>query len=672
MKMIGRGGYVADFLNDVTVFTRTIRIILACARGWEARVDNRFMEVLLAEAFAFMGNRCSRWVARVLVDRSTKYFWFPYLGAMLLEPNLEQHSRPIIVTMGFLRAVLPFAFSFQGSRIGRQLTYNTYKFANFRWNPVQTVDHFHEHAGVFQDTVLDPELEALARDVAVAIGHGYDPVAVRNNMKSLGYEMTGSGQGGYAVYRKCNNDAGNILTVHVTPYGPSILDDMPRYIVLERRAYAIMTGRRNAILDASVPPLATACGFTYSGAFFKSQEWAALKNRYDRTMSDYDAACRRLGTVASMKAGGAHSPPTDLATLKNFIRTGHTPKKHKKDKKRWKQLDAEIQKLSSLVAKYQRNGTAPKRVILYLEGLDCSAKSSTGGLISTALEGCGFAVRTVQHNRPPTAEQRARPWMDRGRFEYPEDVYTYGEEIPEYTALVWDRGPAGDFVYGNLSKLDEHEKQKKYTEFRYYDEGCQNLVLFCKLLFVTDKDSIAATLGKRLAHKKIARDLKTWLQANSYEHSLAGLEEIEKHIDPTDFVAFNRYWTNLSTFTDFVRNTDKFATRNMNGERASYKNPWTVVNTSDRHAARLHLLRTFENQLKNFSRSRKHYITKSLEMRISYLKDDVICHFFYGERHRQLSFRAVFQVILLVCLVYFYLYTTWKVDILKDVWADDI
>lgn len=50
MKMIGRGGYVADFLNDVTVFTRTIRIILACARGWEARVDNRFMEVLLAEA----------------------------------------------------------------------------------------------------------------------------------------------------------------------------------------------------------------------------------------------------------------------------------------------------------------------------------------------------------------------------------------------------------------------------------------------------------------------------------------------------------------------------------------------------------------------------------------------------------------------------------------------
>lgn len=35
--------------------------------------------------------------------------------------------------------------------------------------------------------------------------------------------------------------------------------------------------------------------------------------------------------------------------------------------------------------------------------------------------------------------------MDRGRFEYPEDVYEEGERVPKYAALVWDRGPAGDF-----------------------------------------------------------------------------------------------------------------------------------------------------------------------------------------------------------------------------------
>ncbi len=49
VKAIGRGGPSKDFLNNVQKFTRSIRIILAVARGWEARVDNRFIEVLLAE-----------------------------------------------------------------------------------------------------------------------------------------------------------------------------------------------------------------------------------------------------------------------------------------------------------------------------------------------------------------------------------------------------------------------------------------------------------------------------------------------------------------------------------------------------------------------------------------------------------------------------------------------
>ena len=49
MKTIGRGGVSKDFLNHVKPFTRTIRIVLAVARGWEARVDNRMFEVLIAE-----------------------------------------------------------------------------------------------------------------------------------------------------------------------------------------------------------------------------------------------------------------------------------------------------------------------------------------------------------------------------------------------------------------------------------------------------------------------------------------------------------------------------------------------------------------------------------------------------------------------------------------------
>lgn len=50
LKKIGRGGPTKPFLAEVHPFTRTIRIILAIARGWEARVDNRLVEVGIAEA----------------------------------------------------------------------------------------------------------------------------------------------------------------------------------------------------------------------------------------------------------------------------------------------------------------------------------------------------------------------------------------------------------------------------------------------------------------------------------------------------------------------------------------------------------------------------------------------------------------------------------------------
>jgi hypothetical protein len=96
-------------------------------------------------------------------------------------------------------------------------------------------------------------------------------------------------------------------------------------------------------------------------------------------------------------------------------------------------------------------------------------------------------------------------------------------------------------VYGKLGELPLEEKLQRYEEFRTYDANCRaEGVLFFKVFFVTDKDSIAKTLGKRLAHKQIARDLRAWLDANSVEHSREGLEEIENHIDPTDFVAFNK------------------------------------------------------------------------------------------------------------------------------------
>lgn len=389
-----------------------------------------------------MGNRCSRFVARKGCDVVTASLMLP-LSAKFIAPYLDQNSRPVIVTMGFLRCVLPFAFSFQGSRIGRQLTFNTFKYANYRWHPVQSVMTFDKNTGVYQDMDLDQQLLVVAHAVAVAIAHGDDPVETRKNLAANGFNVFGTGSGGYAAYRRFDGEpVKDVITLHVTPYGPSILDEMPRYIILERRK-AMPVSANSSIAGAASKPEASICGFTYSGAYFQSQEWAALTNRYTLTMEAYERSCNVLGTNTAMRYGNKlGGPPRDLLTLKDFIRHGNLLKKQRKDKSRWKHINGKVDQVAKTVAKFQKQGTAPKQVIVYLEGLDCAAKSSTGGLVCQALERCGYDVRTAQHNRPPDAEQRQKPWMDRGRFQFPEDMYGPQEEKPEYTALVWDRGPA--------------------------------------------------------------------------------------------------------------------------------------------------------------------------------------------------------------------------------------
>ncbi len=147
---------------------------------------------------------------------------------------------------------------------------------------------------------------------------------------------------------------------------------------------------------------------------------------------------------------------------------------------------------------------------------------------------------------------------------------------------------------GNLNELSPEDKKKRYEEFMAFDRECrQKDILFLKLFFVTNRDSIAKTLGKRLAQKKMAKDLTTWLQAcrsrgEVDEVSYEGLEAISAHIDPTDFIAFNQYQRNLRIFSNFVMNTD------------TDENPWVVVNTGDRYAARKALMSSFREHLEQF------------------------------------------------------------------------
>mmetsp|Transcript_31963 Transcript_31963/g.41129 ORF Transcript_31963/g.41129 Transcript_31963/m.41129 type:complete len:93 (-) Transcript_31963:761-1039(-) len=51
----------------------------------------------------------------------------------------------------------------------------------------------------------------------------------------------------------------------------------------------------------------------------------------------------------------------------------------------------------------------------------------------------------------------------------PKTLADDGEDT-EHIGLVWDRGTAGDFVYGNLNELSPAEKKQRYEEFIAFDK----------------------------------------------------------------------------------------------------------------------------------------------------------------------------------------------------------
>ena len=569
--------------------------------------------------------------------------WFVFQHKLL--PPDAWHPITLFIFLGISRSLAPYAASFQGSSIGRILTRSFFNAYKHRWRPIQHVDELN----LLSDDCMEKDevsqtadLARLAKLVATALGAaqqiGIDGVkGTREALEMEGFEQIGAGSGGYAVY-ECNRrvfsrhtaDDGESMTIllHVTPYGPSILDVMPRYIVLEFEDSVDRRQRWSEFLSKQIiegPPVVE--GYCYNGAFFSPHHFAEMKQMYDRQLLAYDMACKAM---CKPQTGRSPNPPSDLLSLKAFLNDGKPSRVRRKNRRQERQLHGGVAKVSrELKAMMTPNKgadtcCAPRGVILYFEGLDCAGKSSTGGLVERALIDAGYAVDMRQYNRPPTAEEKVRPWMD--RFETPNmsgtvalavcDGAGEGEAVTmkmlenciehNHAALVWDRGPAGDFVYNpEFRAMGMDQRREKYREFMEFDRWCfQNRILFLKLLFVTNRDSIASTLGKRLAQKHMAQDLETWLKSSRGGESeygsigFEGLDAIKMHIDPTDFIAFNNYQTNLRIFTNVALNTDLD------------ENPWVVVNTTDRFNARKQLLHAFGVKLERFKTYHRFCSTK--------------------------------------------------------------
>ena len=189
---------------------------------------------------------------------------------------------------------------------------------------------------------------------------------------------------------------------------------MPYYTVLEFETSQDRRDKWSEFVSKnfwSGPPVLE--GYCYQGAFFSPHHFAELKEMYDKQLLAYEAACKKLPiTAKNYRHGG---PPRDLPTLKKFLEAGKRNRKRKQNIREYNELQRVVTRVANEIKHMMKrekknNGRgefyAPKGVILYFEGLDCSGKSSTGGLVQAALEQAGYQVGLRQYNRPPTSEQR--------------------------------------------------------------------------------------------------------------------------------------------------------------------------------------------------------------------------------------------------------------------------
>ena len=128
----------------------------------------------------------------------------------------------------------------------------------------------------------------------------------------------------------------------------------------------------------------------------------------------------------------------------------------------------------------------------------------------------------------------------------------------------------------------------------------------------------------------------------------------------------------MSKFTQVVLNTDSIRPIvNDEGKAVAYPNPWTVVNTTKRHDARMGLLKSFQSQLHRYAAAQKgtvraHDVCRGVcqpdDEKLSRTEHSGIKSGYVEERDHGISFRAVLQSFVLAGLLYFYAYITWKFD----------
>ncbi|MCK6550929.1 hypothetical protein L6R52_34140, partial [Myxococcota bacterium] len=312
-------------------------------------------------------------------------------------------------------------------------------------------------------------------------------------------------------------------------------------------------------------------GVAVAGIVLGARHWRILAARYDEELARF---------VRAVEGTRGEKLPSTFEGLKRFVEAGLDPAGAAERTARKAELEARLAALADELTALREQGRAPKGVVIYACGPDGAGKSSTGGIVMKAFARAGYTLRQDSF-KAPTPEERAQHWLKR----YERGVPAEGE------AFFWDRGPAGDVVYGRVDPKTERRMAKELMAFeeRLAGEG----VLFVKVELHASKDRQAATFGKRLGRQHIADTIGAALEARGRLGPSArrGLDEIASKIEPGDLQALARYGQVQARYEHFI-------------ERTEDVEPWIVLDATKRHDARLALVEGVHEALQRFAARR--------------------------------------------------------------------
>jgi polyphosphate kinase 2 (PPK2 family) len=403
-------------------------------------------------------------------------------------------------------------------------------------------------AGTPKRSRLDAAFIQLRRGV---LGAGASsPEAVASALAKLGYAADGA-RGRRARFLRGD------LVLEATPVAISELTAV-RFRLRDRA-----TGKRKS-------------GFLIGGAMLPKKEWHALAERYEEEIERF---------VRARKRQGRSSLPLDFDALKTFSLSGEHEKDRVREVEHEREIEVSLEALTAKLIELERSGLAPQGIVFYVDGPDGAGKTSTGAIVADALEKAGFIIRRERFKGPTEGEAAAvregrETWLAR----FDRGLPARGE------AVLWDRGPAGDPVYGSV---DAASVQRMGEEFTGWERDLRARgVLMIKVELHASPEKQAATFGKRLARQMIADRIADIIRQGSDPVELAQLDEIAHKIDGDDFRGLARYGTVRRKYKRFIRAT-------------SGASRWLEIDATHRHEARLRLIEGTIRALTDYAEERR-------------------------------------------------------------------